>query len=72
MVEQQGGVAHVPLVQVDEAAQLVLGTRAVDARQLANLVHASHPLAQVPHGHGALQSADRPIIEAEVFPRGSH
>ena len=50
-VEQQGGVGHVPLVQVGNAADLRGRIGAVDTGELAQRVDALDPFAQVVHWH---------------------
>ena len=62
LVEEEGGVLHVPLVEVGEPADLEVGVGALDAGQLAHLLDARDPLTQVLHWHVAL------LVQLRLYP----
>ena len=64
LVEEEGGVLHVPLVEVGEPADLEVGVGALDAGQLAHLLDARDPLTQVLHWHVAL------LVQPRLYPMG--
>ena len=52
LVEHDGGISHPPLVEVDDAADLLLGLGAPDDLELAGRRDVADPVAQVFVRHG--------------------
>ena len=55
VVEKQGRIPHVPLIEVGDTADLQVGIGTVDPREVADLVDAREPIPQIMHGHRFLQ-----------------
>src|SRR5439155_21841757 len=55
VVEKQGRIPHVPLIEVGDTADLQVGIGTVDPREVTDLVDAREPIPQVMDGHRFLQ-----------------
>ena len=65
LLEQQGRVLHIPLVEIRQPADLQIGVGALDAGQLTQLLDPVDPFAQVLHWHSALLRPTSAILPYE-------
>src|SRR5207302_5055537 len=65
-IEQECRIAHVPLVQIGQSANLALGVRTVDPAELTERIHAVNPLAEIGNWHARQCTMPEPGMPASV------